>query len=91
MPEDDRTDLEGLPSCLRITLPRTERLAVCSKPVALMEALIAPCPVGGVVLDPFTGWGATAIAALRTGRRVVGCEISEANRATTLARIAAEA
>ena len=57
------------------------------KPVALMEALLGPCPAGGVVLDPFVGWGATPIAALRTGRRFLGCEISEVNRGTALERV----
>ncbi len=70
------------------SLPRAERHAVCSKPVALMEALLGPCPVGGVVLDPFVGWGATPVAALRTGRRFLGCEISEANLSTALGRLA---
>ena len=68
--------------------PSAERLAVCSKPVALMEALLGPCLVGGVVLDPFVGWGATPVAALRTGRRFLGCEISEANLSTALGRLA---
>lgn len=79
------------PGCYDVPLPRGERHAVCSKPEALMEALIAPCPAGGVVLDPFVGWGATPVAALRSGRRFLGCEISEANRATTLARLEREA
>jgi site-specific DNA-methyltransferase (adenine-specific) len=67
--------------------PKNERRAVCSKPVALMEALLGPCPAGGVVLDPFVGWGATPVAALRTDRRFLGCEISEANRGTALERV----
>jgi len=70
--------------------PKNERHAVCSKPVALMEALIAPCPAGGIVLDPFNGWGATAVATLRTNRRFLGCEISAVNHATTIARLERE-
>ncbi len=88
VPEDDRADLTDLPGYVRATLPRSERRAVCSKPVALMEALLGPCPTGGVVLDPFVGWGATPVAALRRGLRFLGCEVSEANRATALARLA---
>ena len=84
---EDEIDLSDLPAIVRATVPRAERHAVCSKPVALMEALLGPCPVGGVVLDPFVGWGATPVAALRRGLRFLGCEISEANRATALARI----
>lgn len=87
VPEDDRGDLADLPAYVRGPVPKTERHAVCSKPVALMEALLGPCPAGGVVLDPFVGWGATPVAALRTGRRFLGCEISEANRGTALERV----
>lgn len=70
------------------SLPQAERRAICSKPIALMEHLLGPCPAGGVALDPFVGWGATPVAALRTGRRFLGCEISEANLSTALGRLA---
>ena len=43
---------------------------------------------GEVVLDPFMGSGATAIAALRTGRRFVGYEISAEYRELALRRLA---
>ncbi len=49
-----------------------------SKPVALCENYIRQSTVEGqTVLDPFLGSGATAIAALRSGRKFLGCEISE--------------
>lgn len=35
------------------------------------------CPPGGLVLDPFMGSGSTAVAAVRTGRRYLGFDISE--------------
>lgn len=48
------------------------------KPVGLMRSYIEnSSKEGDVVLDPFMGSGTTAIAALRSGRRFVGCEISE--------------
>jgi DNA modification methylase len=45
------------------------------------EALIAPCilagcPKGGVVLDPFIGSGTTAIVALKNDRHYVGIELN---------------
>jgi DNA modification methylase len=38
--------------------------------------LLATCPVGGMVLDPFCGTGTTLIAARNLGRRSVGIDIS---------------
>ncbi|MBN2560515.1 MAG: site-specific DNA-methyltransferase [Phycisphaerae bacterium] len=46
------------------------------KPVALVErAILASTDTGGWVLDPFIGAGTTAVAALRTGRRVIGIDL----------------
>ena len=42
-----------------------------------------------VVLDPFMGSGTTAVAALQTGRRFVGYEISDEYREIALGRLAA--
>jgi DNA modification methylase len=63
----------------------------------------APFPVGlpqrlielytwrdDLVLDPFLGSGATAVAAVRTGRRFVGYDTEESYVATAQARVAAE-
>jgi site-specific DNA-methyltransferase (adenine-specific) len=35
------------------------------------------CPVGGVVLDPFTGSGSTGKAAIRKGMKFVGVEMTD--------------
>lgn len=45
------------------------------------EALITPCilagcPKGGIVLDPFMGAGTTAIVAVKNGRKYLGCELN---------------
>jgi DNA modification methylase len=45
------------------------------------EELIAPCilagcPVGGIVLDPFNGAGTTGLAAMKRGRDYLGCELN---------------
>lgn len=48
------------------------------KPLDFMERIVkAVCPEGGLVAEPFSGSGSTALACIRTGRRFVGCEISE--------------
>ena len=46
-------------------------------PEKLIEpCVLAGCPTGGVVLDPFLGSGTTAAVAARLGRRFVGIEIN---------------
>jgi DNA modification methylase len=46
-------------------------------PLSLAEFFIlAGCPRGGVVLDPFMGSGTTAVAAKRIGRNYIGIELS---------------
>lgn len=39
--------------------------------------ILATCPPGGLVLDPFCGTGTTCLVAQRSGRRSVGIDISE--------------
>ena len=46
-------------------------------PPALIEpCILAGCPVGGTVLDPFGGSGTTAAVAVKHGRRAVLCELN---------------
>ena len=46
------------------------------KPEKLMAKLIlASCPEGGVVFDPFAGSGSACVTAKKLGRRYVGVEI----------------
>lgn len=48
------------------------------KPTKLMEYLVKlVTPVGGTVLDPFTGSGSTGKAALLNGFKFIGCELTE--------------
>ena len=60
------------------------------KPTALMRYLVRlVTPVGGRVLDPFTGSGSTGKAAVLEGRSFIGCELTEAYVPIARARIAA--
>ncbi len=63
------------------------------KPLALIErCLAASTEPGQRVLDPFAGSGSTGVAALRLGRRFVGCEIDRryAQLASTRLRAVAQ-
>lgn len=60
-------------------------------PIELVSRIIkASSNSGEVVLDPFIGSGSTAVAALRTGRKVVGFEISGKYLDIAVGRIASE-
>lgn len=39
--------------------------------------ILATCPEGGIVLDPFAGTGTTNLVAFRLGRKSVGIDVSE--------------
>ena len=61
-------------------------------PVALPQRLIEMHTYAeDLVLDPFMGSGTTAVAAIRTGRRYVGCDTDPGYIETAEARAAAEA
>lgn len=59
-------------------------------PERLVEpCILAGCPEGGTVLDPFTGSGTTGAVAKRLGRDFVGVEINPQYRRMAIDRIAA--
>lgn len=46
-------------------------------PTALVRPMVlAGCPVGGIVLDPFAGAGTTLLVAKELGRRAIGIELN---------------
>lgn len=58
-------------------------------PITLASLCVrAGCKPGGVVLDPFTGAGTTALAALQQGRDFIGAELNPEYAAIARARIA---
>lgn len=59
-------------------------------PAALAErCILAGCPAGGTVLDPFGGSGTTAGVAIKHGRDAVICELNPEYAALIPARVAA--
>jgi len=59
-------------------------------PKLIEPCILAGCPLGGVVLDPFAGAGTAGLVAVQHGRRFIGCEINPAYCDMALARIASE-
>lgn len=49
--------------------------------------ILAGCPKGGTVLDPFSGAGTTALVADRLGRNAIGIELNPATAAASQAMI----
>lgn len=76
----DRTPSAGakyLPGLYSVPAPvREERVHSTQKPLELVKSLMEIAPDGCVVLDPFMGSGTTAVAAIETGRRFIGFEMS---------------
>lgn len=57
-------------------------------PEKLVEpCILAGCPVGGIVVDPFTGSGTTGVVAKRLGRHFVGVELNPNYREMAARRI----
>ena len=60
-------------------------------PPSLIEpCILAGCPEGGTVLDPFFGAGTTGLVAQRHNRKWIGCELNPEYAAIAQARIEAE-
>lgn len=58
------------------TRPFKEAHFATYPPELIEPCILAGCPVGGTVLDPFFGAGTTGLVAEKHGRRFVGCELN---------------
>lgn len=77
-------------SVWRVPTCRAKGNHTATFPEALVEpCVLAGCPVGGTVLDPFCGTGTTGAVALRHGRSFVGIELHAEHVATSRRRLAA--
>lgn len=77
-----------LPGLWRQSVMGDEKLHVAGKPVQVMRGVIAICPVGGTVLDPFMGSGTTGVACIQSGRHFIGIEKDAAYFAVARKRLA---
>lgn len=76
LPVDWTPGFKALPGCYHILGVSTkQKHHQTEKPVELLEKLLAICPEGGTVLDPFMGSGSTGVACANTGRRFTGIEL----------------
>jgi len=58
------------------TQPFSEAHFAVFPPKLIEPCILAGCPEGGTVLDPFCGSGTTGMVALRHGRRFIGIELN---------------
>lgn len=67
-----------LMSVWRIIPEREVKSHPCPFPLSIASrCIVASCPEGGTVLDPFMGSGTTLVAAKMEGRKAVGIEINK--------------
>ena len=65
-----------LPGVFAHPVISSQKVHLTSKPVALIEDLLAVTTPGATVLDPFMGGGSVGEACIRTGHNYVGMELS---------------
>jgi DNA modification methylase len=58
------------------TKPFSEAHFATYPPDLIEPCILAGCPFGGTVLDPFFGAGTTGLVADRHGRHAIGCELN---------------
>lgn len=59
-------------------------------PALILPCVLAGCPVGGTILDPFSGAGTTALVAKQNGRHCIGLELNEDYLAMSAKRLSQE-
>ena len=65
-----------LPGVFSYPVIAARKLHLTSKPVTLIEDLLAVTAPGAIILDPFMGGGSVGEACVRTDRGYVGIELS---------------
>ncbi len=59
------------------TKPSSEKHYASYNDSLLVKPILAGCPKGGIIYDPFMGTGSTGEAAIRSGRNFIGSEMSK--------------
>ena len=72
---------------LSISYPTRAGISPRSPPKLAETCIMAGCPKGGIVLDPFFGSGTTGLAAKTLDRRYIGIELNAEYCALAMARI----
>lgn len=77
-PIDGKRNPVYLPGHFSASQPRgRSRRHITQKPVELLAELVRVAVPGGTVLDPCAGSGSTGVAAVATGRKFIGVEITD--------------
>ena len=69
------------------THPFSEAHFATFPPKLIEPCILAGCPKGGIVFDPFMGAGTTAVVSVNLGRNYIGIEVSEEYRKIAEKRI----
>ena len=64
------------PGVIKCPVNTAAKVHITGKPLPLLQELMEIVKPGGTVLDPFLGGGTTAHAAMLTGRKCIGVELS---------------
>lgn len=59
------------------TAPFPEAHFATFPPDLILPCVLAGCPTGGLIMDPFSGAGTTAMVAKENGRRCIGIELNK--------------
>lgn len=65
------------PGCYFHSVKKSDKHHMTGKPTPLMLDLVNVVPPGGIILEPFAGSATTLVAALETGRRAIGFELTK--------------
>lgn len=73
---DWTSGVKALPGCCHVkSVSTSKKHHQTEKPVELLEKLLAICPEGGTVLDPFMGSGSTGVACINMDLNFIGMEL----------------